>query len=272
MSADGGRRVILVMGSHDEETDVVHRRRQGRFVARRSKEDGRRATSGDRVPRRSLGGQRSYAEAEPLEFDIDDPLSDLSDVARNLVLGAKRIILKGGLGALTLERAAEESGENKAMIGYYFGNKAGLLAAVLDSVIHDEYVASRTRLTDDEPVGRAAQIVQEMQRLDAYQDEMRVFFEMLPYALRHEGLHQRLKKLYSWYYEVKRQWLPNCYSHEESENPMLQGLTDLLGAIIDGLAIQRAIGREGYDLTKTYDALELLLSESLPHILDQRDA
>ena len=37
------------------------------------------------------------------------------------------------------------------MIAYYFGNKAGLVAAVLDSVIHDEYIASQERMKDAGP-------------------------------------------------------------------------------------------------------------------------
>ena len=34
------------------------------------------------------------------------------------------------------------------MVSYYFDNKAGLIAAVLDSVIHDEYRASLERMRE----------------------------------------------------------------------------------------------------------------------------
>ena len=66
------------------------------------------------------------------------------------------------------------------MISYYFGNKAGLIAAVLDSVIHDEYIASQDRMKDVRPQDRCAKLIEEMRRMDAASDDFRVFFELLP--------------------------------------------------------------------------------------------
>ena len=85
-------------------------------------------------------------EAGTLHVEFRDPLSELPETARNLILSAKAIIADHGFDALTLNRLALESGENKAMTAYYFGNKAGLIAAVLDSVIHDEYLDSQSRM------------------------------------------------------------------------------------------------------------------------------
>ena len=46
--------------------------------------------------------------------------------AQALVDAARRLLARGGYDALRLEAIAAESGQNKAMIRYWFGDKAGL--------------------------------------------------------------------------------------------------------------------------------------------------
>ena len=201
--------------------------------------------------------------------DLEDPRSTLPASARRLVEAAKHIILTEGLGALTLSRVARVSGENKAMTAYNFGNKAGLVAAVLDSVVHDEYIASRSRLKGAATADRAALMVAEMRRFDSFTEELRVFFELFPHALRDESLRRRLQDLYAWYFRVKLDWLPAAEGDAEAVD-RAAGLNELLGAVIDGLAIQDAVGREGFAIDRPYRVLQLMLEESLPRILGER--
>ena len=198
--------------------------------------------------------------------DLDDPLAALPQSARNLVEAAKRILREGGFEALTLSAVARVSGQNKALTKYYFGNKAGLVRAVLESVIHDEYAASRARLRDAAPQQRARLIVAEMQRFDSFREELRVFFELLPHALRDEVLRLRLQELYAWYFRVKVDWLCDAQG-TPVRSDAADGLNELLGALIDGLAIMDAVGREGFDLERPYRVLEAMLERSLPDIL-----
>ena len=150
------------------------------------------------------GSQRVAAEGAAttssslghLRSAFDDPLSALPETARKLLLAAKGIIANDGFDALTLNSVSAASGENKAMIAYYFGNKAGLVAAVLDSVIHDEYIASQDRMKDVDPRRRTQRLVEEMRRMDAAVEEFRVFFELLPHVLRDETLRRRIAALY----------------------------------------------------------------------------
>lgn len=204
-------------------------------------------------------------------FELEDPLSSLPASARRLVEAAKHIIRSEGLGALTLSRVASLSGENKAMTAYHFGNKAGLVAAVLDSVVHDEYIASRSRLRGAVPAERAALMVAEMRRFDSFKDELRVFFELLPHALRHESLRRRLQHLYAWYFRVKLDWLP-VDPEDVAAVDAAAGLNELLGAVIDGLAIQDAVRREGFAIDRPYRVLQLMLEASLPRILGEEDS
>jgi len=172
---------------------------------------------------------------------FSDPLPVLPETAKHLLLAAKRILATHGMDALTLNGVSTVSGENKAMIAYYFGNKAGLVAAVLDSVIHDEYAAWQSRMTDIDPRRRRDQLIEEMRRMADASEEFRVFFEMLPYVLRDDALRARLALLYRWYWGAKLEWLGSADGAEALGDPDLLGLSQLLSAVIDGLAMQAAV-------------------------------
>ncbi len=184
---------------------------------------------------------------------------------------------------------AVESGENKAMISYYFGNKAGLVAAVLDSVIHDEYVVARRRMRSLDPDQRREQLAQEMRHMSAAADEFVVFFELLPHVLRDEVLRRRMAELYKWYWNAKLEWLAvgrdqgdeagadgagaragraDGYGSGDGDgdgsggaaaDPDLLGLSQLLSAVIDGLALQAAIDPD-MDLSVPYRVFARMLT------------
>lgn len=198
---------------------------------------------------------------------FEDPLSALPETAQRLLVAAKAIIASDGFDALTLNSVAAASGENKAMISYYFGNKAGLVAAVLDSVIHDEYVASQSRMKGIDPKRRTQLLVEEMRRMDAATEDFRVFFELLPHVLRDEALRARLALLYQWYWSLKLEWLGIATSSAGLEDPELLGLAQILSAVIDGLAIQAAIDPE-LDLANPYRILHRMLKCSLGALPD----
>ena len=196
-----------------------------------------------------------------LRLAFADPLSALPETAQKLLLAAKDLIAAEGFGALTLNAVSRASGENKAMISYYFGNKAGLVAAVVDSVVHDEYIASQNRMKDAPPEQRVRRLVEEMRNMDAATAEFRAFFELLPHVLRDEALRQRIALLYRWYWSVKLDWLGVADPYGALEDPDLCGLARLLSAVIDGLAVQAAIDPD-LDLVDPYRILASLLRDS----------
>ena len=228
------------------------------------------AAGGQMDPGARSKPKKDAARVQPrhLQFTFEDPLSSLPETARHLLLAAKLIVARDGFARLTLDAVALESGENKAMIPYYFRNKAGLVAALLDSVIHDEYLASVNRMRGVPKAERASRLLDEMRRMDAARDEFRVFFELLPHALRDEVLRQRLSRMYHWYRAEKLAWLGHDTDAELSEEVL--GLSQLLGAMIDGLAIQQAVDPEGLDISVPYRVLEMLLEEVLMAVLTDK--
>ena len=71
----------------------------------------------------------------------EDPALSLPETAQRLLEAARRLLLAGGFDALRLDAIAAESGKNKASIKYYFGNKDGLILAILDSLDYDDCLA-----------------------------------------------------------------------------------------------------------------------------------
>ena len=201
-------------------------------------------------------------------FAFENPLSSLPETARNLIIAAKDIVAQEGFKALTLNAVSERAGENKAMISYYFDNKAGLIAAVVDSVIHDEYLVSRDRMRDVPADQRLEWLVDEMRRLDAAALDFEVFFELLPHVLRDDVLRRRLALLYRWYWSVKLEWLGIEDGPAALQDPDLLGLSQVLSAVIDGLAIQAAIDPE-MDLANPYRVFSRLLQRSLAEELQR---
>lgn len=196
-----------------------------------------------------------------LQFTFEDPLSSLPETARNLLIAAKEIVAEDGFEALTLKTVSERAGENKAMVAYYFDNKAGLVAAVLDSVIHDEYLDSLDRMKNVTPGERIPRLVDEMQRMAAWADDFQVFYELLPHALRDEALRRRLAMLYRWYWKMKLEWLGMGDGAAALADPDLLGLAQLLSAIIDGLAVQTAVDPD-VDLANPYRVLARMLEHA----------
>ena len=211
------------------------------------------SSASEAAPERVPAGSAATAPASRVQLRsaFEDPLSALPETAQKLLVAAKSIIANEGFDALTLNSVSAASGENKAMIAYYFGNKAGLVAAVLDSVIHDEYIASQDRMKDVDPKRRTQRLVEEMRRMDAATTEFQVFFELLPHVLRDETLRRRIAVLYKWYWSVKLEWLGVGSPSRGLEDPELLGLAQILSAVIDGLAIQAAIDPE-LDLANPY--------------------
>jgi AcrR family transcriptional regulator len=210
-------------------------------------------------------------EAGTVHLEFRDPLSELPETARNLILSAKAIIADHGFDALTLNRLAQDSGENKAMTAYYFGNKAGLIAAVLDSVIHDEYLDSLARMRNLDVDDLTPRLMEEMRAITDTPAEFRVFFELLPRVLRDDVLRSRMLPLYRWYWSVKLEWLGLGDASEALDDPDLQGIARLFSALIDGFAIQAAIDPQA-DLSDAYRVLRLLIEESLPRFVAGRSA
>lgn len=210
------------------------------------------------VPRTDGAGETRHAEP------VDGPMPSRTPTAAKLLAAAQQVLVKKGFGGLTLKAIAEVSGENPAMVQYYFGNKAGLVKAMIESIVRDDSLdvaAVMSSVTGDDLLPKFVEGLEAISSSRSF----RVFFDILPYALRHEQLRSRMAEVYEWYRRIKLEWL-RVEDREPPQHDALLGFAELMVATVDGLAIQKALD-QGFDLARPYAVLEFMLRKCLPELL-----
>jgi AcrR family transcriptional regulator len=190
----------------------------------------------------------------------------MSTPALNILAAAQRVLVAKGFAGLTLRAIARESGENSAMVQYYFGNKEGLVKAMIDSVFRDDQQDAAAVMSTLSGRDRLSRFVDGLRTISSSRS-FRVFFDILPYALRNEGLRGRMARAYDSYRRIKRDWLRGRGEPSPEEQEALLGVAELMTAVVDGLAIQEAID-DGFDTRRPYAVLEFMLQRSLPDLLE----
>jgi AcrR family transcriptional regulator len=184
------------------------------------------------------------------ELPIDDPTPDLSPTALRILEAAKRVLYRDGFRALTFETIAREAGENPALIRYHFGSKAGLLTALVDSVLYQEAVDLIEQLTAV-PGGeeRRETLLRIHQEMAVDRDSYKMFFDIIPHVLRDEQLEPHLRQLFEWYRRLDTWALDEAGEsvHQAQSEP----LAVLTVAMTDGLALQ-ALSDPDLDLTPAF--------------------
>ena len=95
----------------------------------------------------------------------------------------------------------------------------------------------------------------------------RVFFDILPYALRNEGLRSRMARAYDSYRRSSATGCAARTSRRRRSRRRCSGVAELMTAVVDGLAIQEAID-DDFDMRRAYAVLEFMLQRSLPELLE----
>ena len=131
-------------------------------------------------------------------------LEELAPAAQRILAGARRVLERDGYEGLTLSRIAAEAGETKSLIVYHFGGKDGLIAALVDSLWHEEDLDLVRRLEDlpDSPADRVRTLIDVHHSLALMAPEFRMYFDLLPNLLRdararrsHAELNQTYRSL-----------------------------------------------------------------------------
>jgi TetR/AcrR family transcriptional repressor of bet genes len=187
-------------------------------------------------------------------------MTTLPPTAQRILAAARRVLERDGFDGLRLQAIAEEAGEPKASIAYHFGNKAGLVATLVDYLMHDANLAL-IRETQRLPVGeeRIHALVDGERRIVADRDAQQQFFEVLPHALRDPALRPRVATLYEGYRETVLRCLG---AGDETDRRRLLPVAMLMIAIVDGLAIQHGLD-DDLDVTAAIELWERVVQPYL---------
>ena len=113
-------------------------------------------------------------------------LAELAPAAQSILAAARLVLERDGYAGLTLSRIAAEAGATKSLIAYHFGGKDGLLAALVDSLWHDEDLDLVRRLDHlpDAPAARLRTLIDVHHELALMTPEFRMYFDLLPSLMR----------------------------------------------------------------------------------------
>ena len=181
--------------------------------------------------------------------------------AAALIETSKQLLIDGGMDALRVAKITAAAGQNRAMVNYYFGSKAAMVAVVVDSLIHEaveELVTQAEKLPRGESrVGAHVENTMELMQTPEFLSTI----DVIPTARRSGALCGRMAKLYEWYREMNAECLdPEAH---EAGTPRLNGLATLFVALFDGLAIQWSLDPEAMDI----DQVTRLLKEMFTFML-----
>jgi len=172
------------------------------------------------------------------------------------------VLARDGFAGLSLEAIAAAAGENKASIRYHFGNKAGLITALVDLVVHDENVQLLKDLskTGDD---RIAVLMQMHRRTTTNVAGYRLFFDLFPNVVRDASLWPRMAELYRWYRELDA--VAMAPDADDALRVRVEVLTSLTVAVCDGLAMQHLSDPE-FDLAPVFELYERVVRATLAEI------
>jgi AcrR family transcriptional regulator len=195
-------------------------------------------------------------EGLPEPLLLEDPMEALAPTAQRILAAAQRLLAAGGFEALKLSAIAREAGESKASIGYHFGNKAGLVTALGDSLAHEAnrgLIDETGRLPQGEQ--RIHALIDGETRIAADAESFQSFFDILPQALRDPDLRERVAALYDGY----RETVLRCLAADDAATrDQLRPFAMLMIAIVDGLAIQHGLDPDGADVGAATELWERL--------------
>lgn len=189
------------------------------------------------------------------------PYAERAPGAQALVDAARRLLAQGGYDALRLEAIAAEAGMNKAMVRYWFGDKAGLLAALVDDLTHDATAGLVERAQSLPPGAERLHIHLKLVRRLMEHPEFVTLFDVLPHSFRDDKLRPLINDLYKWYREIN----VRCFGADVTPETRQEAyaVASLLMAAVDGLAIQIALDPDDFDPNPCFTILEDWLRQSL---------
>jgi len=177
-------------------------------------------------------------------------LAALPPTARRILAAAQTILAERGYGDLTMSAIERESGANRALVSYYFGGKAGLLAALVESLFQNPDVGYVEEISTETGPERTERFLDWQRRVSANDRVNRMLYELLPHALRDPDVRARFADEYRVYRRIDADCLSSTPAGLSDEE--LESLAAVSIAVVEGLGIQRALDPQGFDHARAW--------------------
>lgn len=197
------------------------------------------------------------------EVGIPSAIDDLAPTARELLEAARRLLEAEGHSSLTLKAIGREAGQNESLIGYHFGSKTGLLAALADWLAYDvvrDLQARVSRLGEGEDQLHLA--IDDSRKLIGDVESYRAFYDLVPHLLATREGRLRMAELYTAYRELNARALSSASA--QARTPRARAMAAMHVALTDGLALQVLMDPGGVDVLLVAELWEECVRSVLP--------
>ncbi len=151
---------------------------------------------------------------------------------------------------------------NRALVSYYFGGKSGLLDALVDTLFQNAEFGSADEVRAGREGPELAVAVLDWHRDIAATDRVnQMLYELLPHALRDPEMRARFAEEYRAYRQVDSAALAGA--PRELSKSELQALAMVCVAMLEGLAMLRALDPGGFDFEATWRMWRVIVGEYL---------
>jgi AcrR family transcriptional regulator len=186
-------------------------------------------------------------------------------IADQILKAAKRVLLRDGYGALSFAAVAREAGVYTTAVPYYFGNRYGLITALVDSLAPKAFLDGVAEKVSHLAPGRDS-IEMQMQawrEMAANREMSQVLVEILPHVIRDPRLRETVGMMYRSYrdYDVGLFGAPPIASAAK-----VRALASILIAVDDGLAIHGVLDPDDVDFDTCYTVLADLMDSYLERL------
>jgi AcrR family transcriptional regulator len=211
----------------------------------------------------------SWPARSPAGLLFEDPLLSLSPTGRTILAAAHQVLKRDGFAGLSVGAVAKAAGENKSTILYHFGDKAGLVTALTNSLLSDMQVKLLPLIERKSRGGNRIRILMDVHRSIARDSEYwRTLYDLLPHITRDRRLHARFKTLMDWYYEVILRTLGLL--DENGDNTEANLVASLMLSVLEGFALQRLLmGPRGFDLDARFRLWESLVTPLIERLAQE---
>jgi AcrR family transcriptional regulator len=186
-------------------------------------------------------------------------------IADQILEAAKRVLLRDGYGALSFATVAREAGVYTTAIPYYFGNRYGLITALVDSLTPKAYLDSVAEQVSHLAPGRESIDTQmrAWREMAANPEMSQVLVELLPHVVRDQRLRETVGMMYRSYrdYDMGLFGMPPTALAAK-----VRALASILIAVDDGLAIHGLLDPDDVDFDTCYAVLADLIDSYLERL------
>jgi len=183
--------------------------------------------------------------------------------ADRMLVAAERLVIQGGLEALTLEAVASASGTNKASTRYYFGSKRALIEALFEAIVArarfvDEIAGAEWRPAEM----HRSRLAERIEAVAVRDNCCRSLLALLDYMVHDNQLCAKAKLLSQQWYESYGDGCVSDGPPRSQAQPTERSLGQFVVALAMGVAVQSLVHGSEFDPSPVLDVLDCLLDRN----------